>query len=116
MGIALTDTFGTRNFLEAFKKQVPNDPEKRTFAQVFSGVRQDSGDPLEFARVMRGFYDEQGITDKKSIVFSDSLNVGKCLKYKPVAEKLGFAASFGIGTSMTSMSFSDSKIGANVSS
>jgi nicotinate phosphoribosyltransferase len=105
MGIALTDTFGTRNFLEAFKKAVPNDPKNRTYAQVFPGVRQDSGDPLEFVRVMRGFYDGQKIGDRKTIVFSDSLNVGKCLKYKDVAEKLGFATSFGIGTFLTSMLF-----------
>jgi nicotinate phosphoribosyltransferase len=105
MGIALTDTFGTRDFLEAFKKPVPNDPTNRTYAQVFPGVRQDSGDPLEFVRVMRAFYDAHKIADKKTIVFSDSLNVGKCLKYKAVAEKLGFATSFGIGTFLTSMSF-----------
>lgn len=74
----------------------------KTYAQVFTGVRQDSGDPLEFVKTMRTFYDEQGVTEKKTIVFSDSLNLELCFKYKEAAEKAGFVASFGVGTFLTS--------------
>ena len=73
-----------------------------TFADVFNGVRQDSGDPLEFVRTMRDFYAAQGIKSRKTIVFSDSLNIESCIKYKAAAEEAGFTPSFGIGTFLTS--------------
>ncbi|KAL6151188.1 nicotinate phosphoribosyltransferase [Exserohilum turcicum] len=75
----------------------------QTFAQVFAGVRQDSGDPLEFIKMMREFYDDEGIKDKKTIVFSDSLNLELCFKYKKAAEEQGFQPTFGVGTFLTSM-------------
>ncbi|KAL5462752.1 hypothetical protein PMIN06_001445 [Paraphaeosphaeria minitans] len=74
---------------------------RRTYAEVFTGVRQDSGDPLDFVKMMRQFYDEQGIKAKKTIVFSDSLNIDLCLKYKAAAEKEGFQPTFGVGTFLT---------------
>jgi nicotinate phosphoribosyltransferase len=139
LAIALTDTFGTPDFLKAFDKPIPNfttatpgsaavtpsaisssttpattsltetkqDPvgagqPQTTYAKAFTGVRQDSGDPSNFMKVMRRFYDSVGIKDKKAIVFSDSLNVELCLQYKKESEALGFAPSFGIGTFLTS--------------
>ncbi|KAL2352939.1 nicotinate phosphoribosyltransferase [Cryomyces antarcticus] len=72
-----------------------------SYAQVFTGVRQDSGDPVGFVKVMRDFYDSEGIKDKKTIVFSDSLNVELCLQYKRAAEQAGFQPSFGVGTFLT---------------
>ncbi|KAF1945122.1 nicotinate phosphoribosyltransferase [Clathrospora elynae] len=117
LSIALTDTFGTPTFLKAFRKQIPNtttaikplnqapydggSEPRKTYAEVFTGVRQDSGDPLEFIRVMREFYDEEGIKEKKVIVFSDSLNLDLCFKYKAAAEKEGFQPTFGVGTFLT---------------
>ncbi|KAF1810383.1 nicotinate phosphoribosyltransferase [Eremomyces bilateralis CBS 781.70] len=74
---------------------------EKTFAQAYTGVRQDSGDPLEFIQSMRKFYDQEGITDQKSIVFSDSLTTDLCLKYKAAAEASGFQPSFGVGTFFT---------------
>ncbi|KAI9836921.1 MAG: nicotinate phosphoribosyltransferase [Thelocarpon superellum] len=74
---------------------------KKTYAQVFTGVRQDSGDPNTFVQIMRDFYDREGITDKKTIVFSDSLNIKLCLEYKQKAEEAGFEPSFGVGTFLT---------------
>lgn len=89
LGIALTDTFGTPVFLRAFCQPMPtigetvrgglstseppselpvNGVKAKTFAQVFTGVRQDSGDPANFVRMMREFYDKEGITDRKSVV------------------------------------------------
>ncbi|KAK3329464.1 nicotinate phosphoribosyltransferase-like protein [Apodospora peruviana] len=134
LGIALTDTFGTPEFLKAFSKPVrhlekgrdPAEKPKRkhsiadtfttavenlvekvqgsagkTYAEVFTGVRQDSGDPKGFVKMMRKFYDEQGIRDKKVIVFSDSLNIDRCLEYKQSSEEAGFQPTFGVGTFLT---------------
>lgn len=118
LAIALTDTFGTPDFLKAFDKPIPSlasaatdsalvtastvADSKTTYAKSFTGVRQDSGNPADFTKMMRQFYDKVGITDKKAIVFSDSLNVELCLQYKKQAEELGFTPSFGIGTFLTS--------------
>ncbi|KAL2023655.1 hypothetical protein VTK56DRAFT_1812 [Thermocarpiscus australiensis] len=129
LGIALTDTFGTPEFLNAFSKPVRHlgDPApvanrkpsiadsfisaaptvgkrhkpNKTYAEVFTGVRQDSGDPKAFVKLMRDFYDKQGIQDKKVIVFSDSLNIDRCLEYKRVSEEAGFQPTFGVGTFLT---------------
>lgn len=115
LAIALTDTFGTPEFLKAFNKPVellPGAPagnvsrevtetKPKTYAEVFTGVRQDSGDPEEFVKTMREFYDRVGVKDKKSIVFSDSLNIDLCLKYKNIAEEAGFQPTFGVGTFLT---------------
>lgn len=138
LGIALTDTFGTEDFLRAFQKPCPNftsatnitststpgpeslsttappteapaesEIESKTYAQVFTGVRQDSGDPETFIGIMKKFYDAQNIPKRdKTIVFSDSLNVELCLKYKKLAEEAGFVPSFGVGTFLTSKSLS----------
>lgn len=144
LGIALTDTFGTPAFLNAFRQTMPTLEEARTdrvstaipaashkpngsvsepngpvqegnsgpgldketsssYAHIFTGVRQDSGDPIEFVKLMRRFYDEEGIKEKKTIVFSDSLNVEKCIIYKEATERAGLQPTFGIGTFFTSM-------------
>ena len=81
---------------------VVNGNTERSYAQIFQGVRQDSGSPLEFVKLMRDFYDGEGITEKKTIVFSDSLNIDLCLEYKKAAEEAGFLPTFGIGTFLTS--------------
>lgn len=73
-----------------------------SYAEVFTGVRQDSGDPREFVKVMKQFYDTHPPKSKKSITFSDSLNVDKCIQYRKVAEEAGFIARFGVGTFFTS--------------
>ncbi|PVH84671.1 nicotinate phosphoribosyltransferase [Cadophora sp. DSE1049] len=119
LGIALTDTFGTPIFLRAFNEPIgelpkpalsdatnlpdaaPPETSTKTFAEVFTGVRQDSGDPANFVKVMRDFYDKAGITSKKTIVFSDSLNIDLCLEYKKISEEAGFNCSFGVGTFFT---------------
>ncbi|CAK4034974.1 Nicotinate phosphoribosyltransferase [Lecanosticta acicola] len=108
LGIALTDTFGTPSFLKAFKRPPPKssdtddvDWNQPSYAQLFNGVRQDSGDPLDYVRMMRTFYDSQGIKDKKIVVFSDSLNIERCIKYKEATEEAGLTPSFGIGTFFT---------------
>ena len=81
-----------------------DDVKPRTYAEVFPGIRQDSGNPTEFVKTMRGFYDSEGIKERKTIVFSDSLNTELCIEYKQAAEEAGFQATFGIGTFLTSKS------------
>lgn len=108
----LTD--GVVDVKSSTNKPIPDDlktSEGPSYAQTFTGVRQDSGNPLEFVKLMRDFYDSAGVKDKKTIVFSDSLNIDLCLEYKHAAEKAGFNPTFGIGTFLTSeQNLSDCKI------
>ncbi|PNS14259.1 hypothetical protein CAC42_6772 [Sphaceloma murrayae] len=118
LSIALTDTFGTPDFLKAFAKAVPkdcslasgDDSTSPTYAQIFTGTRQDSGDPTEFVKLVKDFYVKQGISEPKTVVFSDSLNVERCIEYKAVTDKAGLTPSFGIGTFLTN-DFVDKKTG-----
>lgn len=102
LGIALTDTFGTPSFFKAFKKTIPSDvgDSSKTYAQVFAGIRQDSGDPKDYVKMAADFYRSQGITGK-SLVFSDSLNTELCIQYKAIGDEYGFKPSFGVGTFFT---------------
>ena len=70
---------------------------------MYTGVRQDSGDPTQFVKMVRDFYHQQGIQQPKTIVFSDSLNIEHCLDYKSISEEAGFKPTFGVGTFFTSM-------------
>ena len=68
-GIALTDTITTDCFLKDFQL---------TYATLFSGVRHDSGDPIEWGEKMIAHYENLGIDPKtKTLLFSDSLNFEK---------------------------------------
>ncbi|KOS21530.1 putative nicotinate phosphoribosyltransferase [Escovopsis weberi] len=112
--LSLTDTFGTREFLNAFSLPIrpvkgglpaktfqKEDGSIKTYAEMFAGVRQDSGDPTEYVKLMKEYYDGQHIREKKVIVFSDSLNIDSCLEYKKLSEQYGFTPSFGVGTFLT---------------
>lgn len=88
-GTALTDAITTDCFLKDFQL---------TYATLFSGVRHDSGDPIEWGEKMIKHYESLGIDAKtKTLLFSDSLNFER-------ADKLfrhfnGRAkVAFGIGT------------------
>ena len=71
-GTALTDTITTDCFLKDFKL---------TFATLFSGVRHDSGDPVDWGEKMIAHYQKLRIDPKlKTLLFSDSLNFEKADK------------------------------------
>jgi nicotinate phosphoribosyltransferase len=87
--------------MEAKSQTNEDSGNNRSYAEVFAGVRQDSGDPANYVKMTRDFYDSLGIREQKTIVFSDSLNVELCLEYKQIAEESGFQPSFGVGTFLT---------------
>ncbi|MCR4642720.1 MAG: nicotinate phosphoribosyltransferase [Lachnospiraceae bacterium] len=65
-GTALTDAITTDCFLKDFQL---------TYATLFSGVRHDSGDPIEWGEKMIAHYEKLKIDPKsKTLLFSDSLN------------------------------------------
>ena len=88
-GTALTDTITTDCFLKDFQL---------TYATLFSGVRHDSGDPIEWGEKMISHYEKLGIDPKtKTLLFSDSLDFERATKlfeHFNGRAKIGF----GIGT------------------
>jgi len=92
LGIALSDTFTTDEFYEVFDKK---------FTKLFDGVRQDSGDPIEFADKTIEHYKRMGIDPlSKTIIFSDSLDIEKVKRIAVYCrDRIGM--SFGIGTNFT---------------
>lgn len=88
-GIYLTDLIGTDVFLRDFDL---------TYATLFSGVRHDSGDPIEWGEKILNHYRKLKINPKtKTLLFSDTLDFEKASKiYQYFSEKTNVA--FGIGT------------------
>ena len=92
LGIALADTFTSQVFFRSFNTKL---------SKLFDGVRQDSGDPIEFAMMTIDHYRKLRIDPlSKVIVFSDALNPEKVKRIvETVKGKIGI--SFGIGTNLT---------------
>lgn len=91
LGIALADTYTTNVFLSEFGPK---------YARLFDGVRQDSGDPLEFAENVIKHYEKLGIDPKsKTIIFSDGLDVEKVLNIRKFLRNR-IKSSFLIGTNL----------------
>lgn len=88
-GTALTDTISTDCFLKDFQL---------TFATLFSGVRHDSGDPIEWGEKIIDHYKSLKIDPlTKTLLFSDSLNFEKADKiFRHFSGRAKVA--FGIGT------------------
>lgn len=96
--IALTDTFSTRVFWE----DLLSSDAGREIAKRWRGLRQDSGDSKEFARKAKQEYDTLGIDSKsKVVIYSDGLDVGRCLDLAAYSQQVGIGASFGVGTNLT---------------
>jgi nicotinate phosphoribosyltransferase len=88
-GTALTDAITTDCFLRDFKL---------TYATLFSGVRHDSGDPIEWGEKIIEHYKKLGIDPaSKTLLFSDSLDFERASKiYSYFKGRVKVA--FGIGT------------------
>ena len=88
-GTALTDTLTTDLFLMDFDKVQAN---------MYTGVRHDSGDPFEWGEKILAHYKKLGIDPKtKLLLFSDSLNFDKAQAiYDHFKDRC--KVSFGIGT------------------
>lgn len=88
-GIVLDDVIGSKVFLRDFDL---------TYANLFSGVRHDSGDPIEWGENLLKHYEKLGIDAKtKTLLFSDSLNFEKATQLKRHFDGRCKVA-FGIGT------------------
>ncbi|KAJ1900732.1 nicotinate phosphoribosyltransferase [Kickxella alabastrina] len=93
LGIALTDTFGTKAFFANFG---------RDLATKYDGVRHDSGDPFLFTDAVCAHYASLGIDlSTKVIVFSDGLSPEIAAAIKKYADKCGVKSAYGIGTNFT---------------
>lgn len=97
-GTALTDTLGTDLFLRDFNKLQ---------ALCYSGVRHDSGDPIEWGEKIIAHYESLGIDPKtKTLLFSDSLNFDRAQKiYNHFRDRIN--VSFGIGTYLSNDTYAD---------
>lgn len=92
LSIALTDTYGSDFFFRDMTSEQ---------ARNWKGLRQDSGDPIEFAKKAIKFYQSQGIDSReKLLIFSDGLDVDSIIKIANfVRGKTKF--TFGWGTNLT---------------
>lgn len=97
-GTALTDTLGTDLFLRDFNKLQ---------ALCYTGVRHDSGDPIEWGEKIIAHYEELGIDPKtKTLLFSDSLNFDRAQKiYDHFRDRIN--VSFGIGTYLSNDTYAE---------
>lgn len=90
--IALTDTFSTKVFWD----DLLSDERGIEILRTWRGLRQDSGDSAAFVEHAVAMYRKLGIDPAtKLIVFSDGLNVERCLALQELATKHGILAGFG---------------------
>ncbi|EPQ26703.1 uncharacterized protein PFL1_05682 [Pseudozyma flocculosa PF-1] len=96
--IALTDTFSTRVFFD----DLLSSEAGREIARRWRGLRQDSGDSKAFARKAVEVYEQLGVDPKRKLVmFSDSLDVDRCIDLARYADDIGIGHGFGVGTNFT---------------
>ncbi|MDR1804766.1 MAG: nicotinate phosphoribosyltransferase [Flavobacteriales bacterium] len=92
LGIALSDTYTSPIFFKNFDKKLAN---------LFEGIRHDSGDPLLFVKETINHYQKLKINPlQKKIIFSDNLNPCKVARISSFC-KNKINPFFGIGTNFT---------------
>ncbi|WP_062270434.1 nicotinate phosphoribosyltransferase [Endozoicomonas arenosclerae] len=92
LGVALTDTISMNAFLADLDE---------TLAKAYSGLRHDSGDPIEWGELALAHYEKLGIDPRsKKFVFSDKLDFQTAIDiYQHFKGRVN--VSFGIGTYLT---------------
>ncbi|SJX64908.1 related to polyketide synthase required for biosynthesis of fumonisin mycotoxins [Sporisorium reilianum f. sp. reilianum] len=96
--IALTDTFSTNVFWD----DLLANPAGIEIAKRWRGLRQDSGDSRAFAHRALQAYTRIGVDPRsKVVIYSDGLDVQRCLELAAYSKQIGIGAGFGIGTSFT---------------
>ncbi|SNX81996.1 related to polyketide synthase required for biosynthesis of fumonisin mycotoxins [Melanopsichium pennsylvanicum] len=109
--IALTDTFSTN----VFWADLLTNPAGIEIAKRWRGLRQDSGDSKAFARKALQAYKSIGVDPQsKVIIYSDGLNVDRCIELQAYSKQIGMGAGFGVGTSFTNDFKKLNKDGGNV--
>ena len=92
LGTVLTDTYTTDVFMRNFSKK---------HAMLFTSLRHDSGDPLQFTEKVIARYRELRVDPTiKYIIFSDGLNPERAIEIANYC-KGRIGASFGIGTNLS---------------
>ncbi|KAJ1022268.1 hypothetical protein NDA13_005179 [Ustilago tritici] len=96
--IALTDTFSTA----VFWSDLLTHPAGIEIAKRWRGLRQDSGDSKAFAQKALTAYKSIGVDPKtKVVIYSDGLDVDRCIELAEYSKEIGIGAGFGVGTSFT---------------
>lgn len=92
LGIALSDVYGTKPFLEDFDMY---------FCKLFDGARNDSGDPFVWGEKMIEHYRQNRCDPcSKTLIFSDSLDFPRIIElYRRFNHRI--RVGFGIGTNLT---------------
>jgi nicotinate phosphoribosyltransferase len=92
LSIALTDTYGSDFFFRDMSREQ---------AAAWKGLRQDSGDPIEFGEKAIKFYKDYGLDPRdKLIVFSDGLDIEAMMKIHNYFRGR-IKTTFGWGTNLT---------------
>ena len=92
LGTVLTDTYTTNVFMRNFSKK---------HAMLFTSLRHDSGDPLQFTEKVIARYRELRVDPTiKYIIFSDGLDPERAIEIANYC-KGRIGASFGIGTNFS---------------
>lgn len=92
LGIALADTYTSQIFFNDFDS---------SYAKLFDGIRQDSGDPLQFVEMAVRHFEKLRIDSlSKTIVFSDNLDITTVEKIHNFC-KGKIKDTYGIGTYLT---------------
>ncbi|CAD6921419.1 unnamed protein product [Tilletia controversa] len=112
--VALTDTFSTSVFWDELLKGDAPPPSSgnagiraakeagREILHRWRALRQDSGDSKLYAQNAVERYRSAGVDPStKVIIFSDGLDVEKCIDLAKFSKEIGIGAGFGIGTSLT---------------
>ncbi len=92
LGIALSDTYTSSVFFQNFDKKLAN---------IFEGIRHDSGNPISFIDETIKHYNKFNINPlQKKIIFSDNLDPYKVANISSFCKKR-IDSFFGIGTNFT---------------